>query len=230
MNTADSEIVASILQSAGYVRCESVDAAQVILVNTCAVRENAEQKVWQRLTEFRTLKKARAAANKASGRADPLPLVGVLGCMAERLKTALLEVRQNHSPNSAPGAANLSRLYVSSRALTPPVPSPSPHTLRAQSDKMVDAVVGPDAYRDLPRLLASLDDGGAAAVNVLLSLDETYADVAPVRDANNTVSAFVSIMRGCNNMCSYCIVPFTRGKERSRYARTSCQQVVLDLL
>ena len=88
---------------------------------------------------------------------------------------------------------------------------------------MVDAVVGPDAYRDLPRLLASLDDGGAAAVNVLLSLDETYADVAPVRDANNTVSAFVSIMRGCNNMCSYCIVPFTRGKERSRCVCATCQ-------
>ncbi len=167
MNVADSEVVASILSEAGYEPVRDIKAADLILVNTCSIRENAEQRVWGRLDLFRSEKRKR-----------PQVVVGVLGCMAERLKEKLLE-----------------------------------------SDKMVDLVVGPDAYRDLPMLLTSTD-GGHKAVNVLLSREETYADISPVRLDSNGVSAFISIMRGCNNMCAYCVVPYTRGAERSRDPRT----------
>lgn len=174
MNSADTEVVRSILASAGYSRAESPEQAAVILLNTCAVRDNAEAKIWQRLGYYANLKKGRR-------RDEPRPVVGVLGCMAERLKQRLLE-----------------------------------------SEKLVDVVAGPDAYRDLPRLI-DLVAGGAAvrggrsagAMNVQLSADETYADVTPVRDAGAR-SAYLSIMRGCNNMCAFCIVPYVRGRERSR--------------
>lgn len=186
MNVNDSEIVHAILDGAGYERTEDELAADVILANTCAIRENAETKVWHRLAQFRSVKQKRGT-KRARARGERPPVVGVLGCMAERLKTKLLE-----------------------------------------SDRMVDVVVGPDAYRDLPSLLHSVRPaqgspdargGGATlqAANVQLSLDETYSDITPVREAGDgRVSAFVSVMRGCNNMCSFCIVPFTRGRERSR--------------
>src|SRR5665647_10561 len=167
MNVADSEVVASILSEAGYEPVSDIKTADLILVNTCSIRENAEQRVWGRLDLFRSEKRKR-----------PQVVVGVLGCMAERLKEKLLE-----------------------------------------SDKMVDMVVGPDAYRDLPMLLTSVGEGHTA-VNVLLSREETYADISPVRLDSNGVSAFISIMRGCNNMCAYCVVPYTRGAERSRDPET----------
>jgi tRNA-2-methylthio-N6-dimethylallyladenosine synthase len=165
MNFADSEVVASILENNGYGSTRNSEIADLILVNTCSVREKAEQTVRKRLTEFRKLKTAK-----------PGLLVGILGCMAERLKSQLLE-----------------------------------------EEKLVDIVVGPDAYRSLPDLI--LEAGtGQKAVNVILSRDETYGDIAPVRLDSNGISGFVSIMRGCNNMCSFCVVPFTRGRERSRDA------------
>lgn len=163
MNFADSEIVNSILIEDGMTVAPNAESADVILVNTCSIRENAETKVWNRLKELRSFKKTNSDLT-----------VGVLGCMAERIKDRIIE--QEH---------------------------------------LVDIVVGPDAYRDIPRLLAGVDDG-RKAVNVLLSLEETYADIAPVRTTGNGVSSFVSIMRGCDNMCSFCVVPFTRGRERSR--------------
>ncbi|XP_023223507.1 CDK5 regulatory subunit-associated protein 1-like [Centruroides sculpturatus] len=166
MNVNDTEIVWAILEKAGYCKVDSKEFADVILVVTCAIREGAEQKIWHLLDYLKSLKRKRKSK---------FPLkVGVLGCMAERLKMKLLE-----------------------------------------ADKAVDIVAGPDSYRDLPRLL-SLADDGQEAVNVILSLEETYADITPVRINPNSPSAFVSIMRGCDNMCSYCIVPFTRGRERSR--------------
>ena len=163
MNFSDSEIVASILNQHGFGATRKVEEADIILVNTCSIREKAEQYVRQRLTEFRRLKDAK-----------PGLLVGVLGCMAERLKLKWLE-----------------------------------------EEKLVDMVVGPDAYRSLPALVEEAETG-QKAVNVILSRDETYGDISPVRLDSNGVSAFVSIMRGCNNMCSFCVVPFTRGRERSR--------------
>lgn len=163
MNFADSEIVNSILIEDGMTVASNPESADVILVNTCSIRENAETKVWNRLKELRSIKKTNSGLT-----------VGVLGCMAERIKDRIIE-----------------------------------------EEHLVDIVVGPDAYRDIPRLLAEVDDG-RKAVNVLLSLEETYADIAPVRTTGNGVSSFVSIMRGCDNMCSFCVVPFTRGRERSR--------------
>jgi len=163
MNFADSEVVASILNKEGFGATRNLEEADLIFVNTCSIREKAEQTVRKRLTEFKRLKKQ----NKEL-------LIGVLGCMAERLKAKFLE-----------------------------------------EERLVDLVVGPDAYRSLP-LLVSEATVGQKAVNVLLSREETYADIAPVRLDGNGVSAFVSIMRGCNNMCSFCVVPFTRGRERSR--------------
>ncbi|MBL7725015.1 MAG: tRNA (N6-isopentenyl adenosine(37)-C2)-methylthiotransferase MiaB [Chitinophagaceae bacterium] len=165
MNFADSEVVASILHKEGYGATPNLEEADLIFINTCSIREKAEQTVRKRLTEFRKLKKKKKGM-----------LVGVLGCMAERLKSKFLE-----------------------------------------EEKLVDIVVGPDAYRSLPELVGEAE-GGQKAVNVLLSRDETYADISPVRLDSNGVSAFVSIMRGCNNMCSFCVVPFTRGRERSRDA------------
>ena len=167
MNFSDTEIVASILNSNGYGATKNVEDAELIFVNTCSIREKAEATVRKRLTEFRKLKEA----NKNV-------LVGVLGCMAERLKTKLLE-----------------------------------------EEKLVDLVVGPDSYRSLPALIERAESGHKA-VNVLLSREETYADISPIRLDSNGVSAFVSIMRGCNNMCSFCVVPFTRGRERSRDAHS----------
>lgn len=163
MNFSDSEIVTSILQENGYATTSTAADADVILLNTCAIRENAEQKVRHRLTQFTHLKKK-----------NPQMVVGVLGCMAERLKTKFLE-----------------------------------------EEKIVDVVAGPDAYRDLPNLFNEVDEG-QKAINVFLSRDETYADIKPVRLHSNGVTAFVSIMRGCDNMCSFCVVPYTRGRERSR--------------
>ena len=162
MNVNDSEVALSILQKAGYERCETMDAADLILINTCSVRDNAEQRVLGRLDVFRQEKRRRSGV-----------VVGVMGCMAERLKEKLLE-------NSA-----------------------------------VDIVAGPDAYRDLPRLVAAVT-GSGKQINTILSHEETYGDISPVRMDREGVTAFISIMRGCNNVCSYCIVPFVRGAERSR--------------
>ncbi len=163
MNFSDSEIVASILAESGYRTTRNPEEASLVLLNTCSIRENAEQRVRNRLNHFNNTKKK-----------NPELLIGVLGCMAERLKAQLLE-----------------------------------------EEKLVDIVVGPDAYRDLPGLLEEVTDG-RKAVNVLLSREETYADISPVRLNSNGVTAFISIMRGCDNMCSFCVVPFTRGRERSR--------------
>ena len=165
MNFADSEVVASILLDNGFSATLNYKEADLIFINTCSIREKAETTVRKRLTEFRSIKKER-----------PGMLVGVLGCMAERLKEKFIE-----------------------------------------EEKLVDLVVGPDAYRTLPSLIEEAETG-QKAVNVLLSRDETYADIAPIRLNSNGVTAFVSIMRGCNNMCSFCVVPFTRGRERSRDA------------
>lgn len=163
MNFSDSEIVASIMKENGFDTTSDFEQADVIFLNTCSIREKAEQTVRKRLSQFNTIKK-----NK------PEMTIGVLGCMAERLKDKLLE-----------------------------------------EEKIVDVVVGPDAYRDLPNLVAAAEDG-SKGVNTFLSREETYADISPVRLNSNGVSAFISIMRGCDNMCSFCVVPFTRGRERSR--------------
>ncbi|MEM6770037.1 MAG: tRNA (N6-isopentenyl adenosine(37)-C2)-methylthiotransferase MiaB, partial [Bacteroidota bacterium] len=165
MNFSDSEIVASILGEAGYGPTRNMEAADLILVNTCSIREKAEQTVRKRLRVFNKVKEEK-----------PGTMIGVLGCMAERLKTKFLE-----------------------------------------EEKLVDLVVGPDAYRDLPGLVAGAEEG-EKGVNVFLSREETYADISPVRLQSNGVTAFISIMRGCDNMCSFCVVPFTRGRERSRSA------------
>jgi tRNA-2-methylthio-N6-dimethylallyladenosine synthase len=163
MNFADSEIVASILNSNGFGATRNYQDADLIFLNTCSIRDKAEQTVRKRLNDFRLIKKDKPGA-----------LIGVLGCMAERLKSKLLE-----------------------------------------EERLVDMVIGPDAYRTLPALIAEAE-GGNKAVNVLLSREETYADISPVKLDSNGVTSFVSIMRGCNNMCSFCVVPFTRGRERSR--------------
>ncbi len=167
MNFSDSEIVASIMTDMGFQTTGDFKDADVVFINTCSIRENAEQRVRNRLKEFG------AAKSK-----NPGMIVGVLGCMAERLKSKFLE-----------------------------------------EEKLVDLVVGPDAYRDLPTLIDSVD-GGNKAVNVLLSREETYADINPIRLNSNGISAFISIMRGCDNMCTFCVVPFTRGRERSRDAHS----------
>ncbi|MFW5687474.1 MAG: tRNA (N6-isopentenyl adenosine(37)-C2)-methylthiotransferase MiaB [Bacteroidota bacterium] len=166
MNFSDSEIVASIITEKNYTTAVSAEEADIIFLNTCSIRDNAEQKVLNRLKQLQYLRKS-----------NPGLVLGVLGCMAERMKTSLLE--------------------------------------EAQMGMRVDMVVGPDAYRDLPQLLLDVESGHKA-VNVILSSEETYADITPVRYASNGVSAFISIMRGCENFCSYCVVPYTRGKERSR--------------
>ncbi len=163
MNLADSEVVASIMANKGYQTTQEMKDADIIFVNTCAIRDNAEAHVWGRLKEMRPYK-----------RSKPDMIIGVLGCMAERLKTQLLEKEQ-----------------------------------------IIDLVVGPDAYRDIPQLITQVEEG-QKAVNVLLSREETYAEITPVRLSSNGVTAFISIMRGCDNMCSFCVVPFTRGRERSR--------------
>ena len=172
MNFSDSEIVASILTKNGYATTKNQEEADVVLLNTCSIRDNAEARVRNRLNDFKKKKQK-----------QPDFVVGVLGCMAERMKTQLLE-----------------------------------------EEKLVDLIAGPDAYRDLPNLIQEVS-GGQRAANVLLSRDETYADISPVRLDKNGVTAFVSIMRGCDNMCSFCVVPFTRGRERSRNPETIVQEV-----
>lgn len=173
MNVSDTEIVNSILMEEGMQPVNEPENAEVIFVNTCSIRDNAEERVWNRLKEFKALKREKNGDLT----------VGVLGCMAERIRDQIME-----------------------------------------KEELVDLVVGPDAYRDLPKLLADVDDG-RKAVNVLLSLEETYADIKPVRRNDNGVSAFVTIMRGCDNMCAFCVVPFTRGRERSRDADSIIEEL-----
>ena len=172
MNVADSEVVISILSRAGYEPTENIKEAGLILINTCSIRDNAEQRIWGRLKAISHLKKQNNDLK-----------IGIIGCMAERLKEKLLE-----------------------------------------TDQLVDLVVGPDAYRELP-LLVTEAESGHKAVNVLLSREETYADISPVRMDKNGVSSFVSIMRGCNNMCAYCVVPYVRGAERSRNPESVLREV-----
>ena len=172
MNQNDSEVVVAVMQQNGFEYTPMLEEADVVLINTCAIRDNAEQRIWGRLAELRGLKKRK-----------PWLLVGILGCMAERLKDRLIE-----------------------------------------QEKSVDIVVGPDGYRSLPELVRQAASG-TKAVNVLLSREETYAEISPVRLDRNGVTAFVSIMRGCNNMCAYCVVPYTRGVERSRDTETILAEV-----
>ena len=179
MNFSDSEIVASILTNEGFCTTNVIEEADLVFVNTCSVREKAEQTVRRRLQVYNSIKKKN----------NPGMIVGVLGCMAERLKEKFLE-----------------------------------------EEKLVDIVVGPDAYRDLPNLIRQVDDG-RKAVNVILSKEETYAEISPVRFGGNGVTAFVSITRGCDNMCTFCVVPFTRGRERSRNPESiinECKQLITD--
>jgi tRNA-2-methylthio-N6-dimethylallyladenosine synthase len=172
MNVADSEVVASILSDAGYETTDRIRDAELILINTCSIRDNAEQRIWRRLASISHLRKQKKDL-----------LIGIIGCMAERLKEKLLE-----------------------------------------TDQLVDMVIGPDAYRQLPALVAEAETGHRA-VNVLLLREETYADISPVRMDNNGVTSFVSIMRGCNNMCAYCVVPYVRGAERSRSPESVIEEV-----
>jgi len=173
MNFADSEIVNSIMVENGMKPTDQPEGADVVFVNTCSIRDNAERKVWDRLKYFRSVKKA----------VNSDMVIGVLGCMAERVRERFLE-----------------------------------------QEKLVDLVVGPDAYRSIPELLSEVNDG-RKAVNVLLSLEETYADITPVRTTGNGISAFISVMRGCDNMCAFCVVPFTRGRERSRSIDSILEEV-----
>ncbi len=173
MNVSDTEIIASVLRADGFGLTRDHTAADIVLLNTCAIRENAEQRVRRRLAYFRARKRKRSSGLT----------IGVLGCMAERLRHKLLE-----------------------------------------EEHLVDIVAGPDAYRDLPNLLRATNETGQAAVNVHLSRSETYADIAPVRYNSNGVTAFVSVMRGCDNMCAFCVVPFTRGRERSRASDTILEE------
>ena len=166
MNVNDSEVILSILQDEGYALTDNIDEANIILANTCSIRDNAEQRVWGRIDQFRLQKRKRSGV-----------MIGIVGCMAERLKTKLLEGHE------------------------------------------VDLVAGPDAYRSLPQLIRNITPS-SPQINVLLSHEETYADISPVRMDKNGISAFISIMRGCNNVCSYCVVPYTRGAERSRDPET----------
>lgn len=172
MNFSDSEIVASILSKEGYNTTTLLEEADLVLVNTCSIRDKAEQTVRKRLEKYNAVK-----------RINPKMKVGVLGCMAERLKSKFLE-----------------------------------------EEKIVDLVVGPDAYKDLPNLISEVDQG-RNAVNVILSKDETYGDVSPVRLNSNGVTSLVSITRGCDNMCTFCVVPFTRGRERSREPQSIIQEI-----
>ncbi len=173
MNFSDSEIVASILQNEGFNTTQSLEDADLVLVNTCSIRDKAEQTVRKRLEKYNAVKRS----------VNPKMKVGVLGCMAERLKSKFLE-----------------------------------------EEKIVDLVVGPDAYKDLPNLLAEVDEG-RDAINVILSKEETYGDISPVRLNTNGVTAFVSITRGCDNMCTFCVVPFTRGRERSRDPQSIIEEI-----
>lgn len=172
MNFSDSEIVASILAEQGFNTTTQLEEADLVLVNTCSIRDKAEQTIRKRLEKYNAVKKI-----------NPKMKVGVLGCMAERLKEKFLD-----------------------------------------EEKIVDMVVGPDAYKDLPNLLKEVE-GGRNAVNVVLSKDETYGDISPVRLGTNGINALVSITRGCDNMCTFCVVPFTRGRERSRDPQSILEEV-----
>ena len=172
MNFADSEVVASIVSKEGYDSTKNLNDADLILLNTCSIRDKAEQTVRKRLEGFNKLKRNNKNLK-----------VGVLGCMAERLKNKFLE-----------------------------------------EEKIVDLVVGPDAYKDLPNLIKEVNEG-RNAVNVILSKEETYGDISPIRLSSNGVTAFVSITRGCDNMCSFCVVPFTRGRERSRDPKSILEEI-----
>ena len=172
MNFSDSEIVASILAKEGFNTTQNLEEADLVLINTCSIRDKAEQTIRKRLEKYNAVKKI-----------NPKMKVGVLGCMAERLKAQFLE-----------------------------------------EEKIVDLVVGPDAYKDLPNLINEVEEG-RNAVNVILSKEETYGDISPVRLQSNGVSAFVSITRGCDNMCTFCVVPFTRGRERSRDPQSILEEV-----
>jgi len=173
MNFSDSEIVASILTEQGYNTTQNLEEADLVLVNTCSIRDKAEQTVRKRLEKYNAVKRS----------INPGMKVGVLGCMAERLKSQFLE-----------------------------------------EEKIVDMVVGPDAYKDLPNLLQEVEEG-RDAINVILSKDETYGDISPVRLQSNGINAFVSITRGCDNMCTFCVVPFTRGRERSREPQSILEEI-----
>ncbi len=178
MNVADSELVVSIMMENGFSTTDDINNADLIFINTCSIRDNAEQRIRGRLQVFKKIKKS-----------NPGLLIGVIGCMAERLKEKLVE-----------------------------------------EEHLIDLVIGPDAYRDLPNLIKTAESG-QKAINVLLSREETYADINPVRYSSNGVSAFISIMRGCDNMCSYCVVPFTRGRERSRDPQSilaEAKQLIID--
>lgn len=172
MNVSDSEVVAAVMAEHGYQVSNTPEESDLILINTCSIRENAEQRIWGRLAELRSLKRKKTGL-----------MIGIIGCMAERLKEKLIEQEQ-----------------------------------------VVDIVVGPDAYRELPQLV-QIAQSGQKGVNVILSQEETYAEIQPVRYDSNGVTAYVSIMRGCNNMCSYCVVPYTRGAERSRDSQSILQEV-----
>ena len=173
MNFSDSEIVASILNEQGYNTTQTLEEADLVLVNTCSIRDKAEQTIRKRLEKYNAVKRD----------VNPNMKVGVLGCMAERLKDKFLE-----------------------------------------EEKIVDLVVGPDAYKDLPNLLKEVEDG-RDAINVILSKEETYGDISPLRLNSNGVNAFVSITRGCDNMCTFCVVPFTRGRERSRQPESIIEEI-----
>ena len=173
MNFSDSEIVASILTEQGYNTTQNLEEADLVLVNTCSIRDKAEQTIRKRLEKYNAVKRS----------INPSMKVGVLGCMAERLKDKFLE-----------------------------------------EEKIIDMVVGPDSYKDLPNLLKEVEEG-RDAINVILSKEETYGDIAPVRLNSNGVNAFVSITRGCDNMCTFCVVPFTRGRERSREPQSIIQEI-----
>ena len=179
MNVADSEVIASVMQMAGYDSCTTIDDADAVFLNTCSVRDNAEQKIYHRLAELNALRKKRETKGKSIA---PSLIIGVLGCMAERVKEDLLE--HHHA----------------------------------------DLVAGPDAYLNLPDLIAQVEMG-QKAINIELSTTETYRDIVPQRISGNRISGYVSIMRGCNNFCHYCIVPYTRGRERSRDVESILREV-----
>lgn len=179
MNESDTEIISAILQNNSFTKVENMEEADVILTNTCAIRDSAEEKVWKNIQHIKGIK-----------RRDPSKIFGILGCMAERMKEKILE----------------------------------------RSNNIVDLIVGPDAYRDLPNMINILsskeDMTSRYAINVQLSLEETYADIMPIRKSSDNIKAFLSVMRGCNNMCSFCIVPFTRGRERSRPIDSIINEVI----
>src|SRR5690606_19151416 len=232
MNFSDSEIVASILANQGYNTTQNLEDADLVLVNTCSIRDKAEQTVRKRLEKYNAVKRSH----------NPKMKVGVLGCMAERLKTQFLEEEKivDSVPVSAYTISDKAEQTVSNRLekynavkrshnpkMNVGVLGCMAERLKTQfleEEKIVDLVVGPDAYKDLPNLLEEVDEGHNA-INVILSKEETYGDISPVRLNSNGVTAFVSITRGCDNMCTFCVVPFTRGRERSRDPQSIIEEI-----